>query len=189
MSTYKILIITIIVSVLSNFASGQNIKTFSGIDVANDATEIQKNDPEFCIYMKKIIIPLKSWDYDLDMKNIPSTVQNTEIDALSQSSNATSESYMKTITYTNFKLHLFSPSSNNNVFWIYSINVFNKGITTYRGIEIGSPLEVLYEAYPEIETYGDGNYWYHGTQDEYSKIQFVVTNGLVESFTLTYEMP
>lgn len=189
MSTYKILTITIIVSVLSNFASGQNIKIFSDIEVANEATEIQKYDPEFCIYMKKVIIPLKSWDYDLDIKNIPSPVQNTEINALNQSSNATSQSYMKTITYTNFKLHLFSPPSNGNVFWICSINVFNKGITTYRGIEVGSPLEVLYEAYPEIENYGDGNYWYHSTQDEYSKIQFSVVNGLVESFTLTYEMP
>ncbi len=159
---------------------------------ANPVEQVEMGD--FAILANGVAVGLRDWDYQLDLKQAFGAPINEEVEELENADTFTG-AFRKTIQYDGLKLTLFSPKGNGQTFWIMSIDVLKEGFETSKGIQIGSKVSDIKEAYPEVAIANDGRKdpnncaYIIQSLEEYNTLYFEVKEGVVKKIRLYHEMP
>ena len=158
----------------------------------NPAEQVEAG--KFAILANGVAIGLRDWDYQLDLKQAFGAPLNEEVEELENADTFTG-AFLKKIEYDGVELTLFSPKGNGQTFWIMSIDVLKEGFETSKGIQIGSKVNHIKEAYPEVTIANDGRKdpnncaYIIQSLEEYNTLHLEVKNGVVKKIMLYHEMP
>lgn len=152
--------------------------------------EAEAREPtDYSLFIGDHYITLSDWDDEIDLEVILGPPLTEHLEEIKQAAQLTG-SYLKTLEYDGLRMELFSPAQNGKTFWIMSMEVSKEGYKTARGIEVGSTLEEMKAAYPEIEevTWADPYFYqlHEGYNLKYLRIE--VHEDLVSKIRLFREL-
>jgi hypothetical protein len=161
---------------------------------ASEQTSENSSLNDFSLSINDAFITLHSWDNKINLEEILGTPITQNVEELKDADTYTG-SFIKSLDYNGLRIELFSPKQNNKTFWIMSMQVSKEGYKTSKGIEVGSTLEEVKNAYPEIEMELDGrtdpNNAAYKISDEtkYDYLRFEVKEGLVSEIKIFSQLP
>jgi hypothetical protein len=135
-----------------------------------------------------------AWDHEIDLEAILGPPVGQDVEVLENADTHTG-SFVKKMEYDGLRLELFSPKQNGETFHILSMKASGEGYRTTRDIAVGSTLDDLLLAYPEVRMAPDGrtdpaNAAYE-MSDELSErfLRFEVADGRVAEIHLYRVLP
>lgn len=168
----------------------QSVPSSEVPDAPEPAPEPAFGDADiFSLVIRDVPIPIGAWDNEIDPEAILGAPVSQTVETLENADTLTG-SFLKRMDYDGLRIELFSPKQNGETFWILSMKAIKEGYRTPKNIEVGSSLEDLLTAYPEIGMAPDGrtdpgNAAYAMSDEMGDRyLQFEVTNGRVAEIHL-----
>ena len=137
-------------------------------------------------------IALLSYEDDMDFNAVLGDPQAIKTIRL-ENADTFSGSYQKTMCFQDTTLILFSPPQDGRRFYLINLESQSEYLTTNRGISIGSSLEDLQNAYPEVirsldgTTGKDGRYEMKVEDHTYTYLYFFVKEEKIIKIQLLHE--
>ncbi|WP_223067306.1 hypothetical protein [Paenibacillus caui] len=154
---------------------------------------IQPQVDEFSLLINNTSISLHAWDNEINLEQVLGKPISQNIHELK--GDGFTGSFLKKIKYNGLELELFSPKDNGKKFWIMTMVVTKRGYPTSKGIELGSTVKEIKDAYPAIKISEDGRtdpnncaYEIRNVQ-EYNHMQFEVKDGKVAHIKIFHLIP
>jgi len=122
---------------------------------ASEQTTENDTPSDFTLKIHDAFVTLHSWDNEINLEEILGTPVTQNVEEL-QNADTYTGSLFKRLEYDGLQMELFSPKGNGESFWIMSMKVTKEGYHTSRGIEVGSNIDEVKNAYPGIEMALDG---------------------------------
>lgn len=144
---------------------------------------------DYSLFIGDNYITLSDWDDEIDLEDLLGPPLTEHLEEIKQAAQLTG-SYLKTLEYDGLRMELFSPAQNGKTFWIMSMEVSKEGYKTARGIEVGSTLEEMKAAYPEIEEVTWADPYFYQLHEEYNLkyLRIEVHEDLVSKIRLFREL-
>lgn len=151
-----------------------------------------KKSPDYTLTVSGKEISLFDWEDEVDLNAIFGESLSEETKKLENADTFTG-SFLKTITFKNTEVKLFSPKGDGKRFYVLELQSSSDDLRTYRGIQVGYSLESLQETYPEVKrsldgtTGRDGEYELLFDHDPYTYLKFRIQDDLVTKIRLYHE--
>ncbi|MBW5447182.1 hypothetical protein GE107_14075 [Cohnella sp. CFH 77786] len=198
MKGYRVIILLSTILLVSCTSTNEAAKEENHSNPPTNSASMVKNSSEtnpndFAIIVKGKEISLRELNSQVDLegllgKPIAESVQTLQGDGFTGS-------LLKKITYDGLEMELFSPKENENIFWIMTMVISKRNYQTTKGIQIGSTLNQITDAYPGVKIAADGrtdpsNCAYEFVNEEkYNHLLFEVENGVVAQIKIFHLIP
>jgi hypothetical protein len=150
----------------------------------------------FYLILDSAILPLNGWDTEIDYTSILGEPEYEYIEVAGPNADTFNGSFLKEVAYEDLNMAWFSPKDNGKTFWLMRMTVTGDRLKTPEGIQVGSTLEELQEAYQgrmalvlDGRTDPDNCAYRLSKRDQYQYLQFEVKNGIVTEILLYVELP
>jgi hypothetical protein len=213
MKSFVGLLILVLTLFMMTSCSSNQEKNKSTIEVTSDTTNtttpeknantttpeknanntVQHNVDEFSLKINNTLISLHDWDNQINLEEVLGKPISQNIQELKGDS--FTGSFLKKIKYDGLEIELFSPKDDGKKFWIMTMISTKEGYPTSKGIEVGSTVKEIKEAYPGINITEDGrtdpnNCAYEiKNEQEYNHMQFEVKDGVLVQIKIFHLIP
>lgn len=139
-------------------------------------------------------LSLRNWYDEAELCAVLGEPVSETNEVLGSEADTHSGSHLKTLKYEGLVVQMFSPRDNGKEFWLMSMDLTSSKLQTPGGINVGSPLAGLKEAYSDLEIVPDGrsdanNCAYRISRERYEYITFEVERGIIKEIKLYVELP
>lgn len=193
---FMLVLIVVVTGCTNKYTStGKQQETTVGkVNPANEQKTESNTPNDFSLSIGDTYITLHDREDNINLEVILGVPVTQTIEKLENADTYTG-SLIKKLSFDGLHIELFSPKQEGEAFWVMSMHVFKKGYRTPEGIEVGSTLEEVKTAYPDIEMTLDGRtdpengaYEIHDEM-QLNFLQFEVKGGLVSEIKFYSLLP
>jgi hypothetical protein len=161
-------------------------------DTIVDVVPEKPND--YAVDANGTFLALQDWSDEVDLEKILGSPKSDQIDILTNA-DTLNGSRTKYITYDGLDIELFSPSQEEDRFWILSMKLTKDRYSTSRGISVGDSVSDLKAAYPGIQLAPDGRTdenngaYLMSDENRFNRLWFEVAEGEISEIRIYHEIP
>ncbi|MBB6633619.1 hypothetical protein [Cohnella thailandensis] len=155
---------------------------------------VPEKSNDYAIDANGTFLALQDWSDEVDLEKILGSPTSGQSDILTNADTLNGSS-TKYITYDGLDIELFSPSQEEDRFWILSMKLTKDRYSTSRGISVGDSVSDLKAAYPDIQLAPDGRTdenngaYLMSDGERYNRLWFEVAEGEITEIRIYHEIP